>query len=80
MGLFLGWLAALKEDRYSDNRAIDIASGLILGVLASITSLILGTIMSYLARNAKNPYSTLMGYFVPPILMVVYMVLAILFS
>lgn len=78
LGLLSGWLISLKEEPYSDNRAFDVAAGVFLGILGAISSLILGVIVSYLARN-KSPYRSMIGYYIPPVLLLIYTFSILLF-
>jgi LytS/YehU family sensor histidine kinase len=79
LGLLFGWLASLREDPFSDNRAIDVGVGLFLGIAAAIASIILGVVNSYLARKNKNSYP-MVGYFIPPALLVAYMLITLILA
>ena len=72
----LGWVGGANS---GDTTGISTVAGFVFGIATVFVSLILGVIISFFARGAKNQDYSLSGYLIPSGLFVLWMLMIVLF-
>lgn len=81
-GLTYGYLyGQLTGGSYKDDSAgLGAVMGLAGGIVASLASLILGTVVSFVMRNNPKQHLSMIGYFIPSGLFLLYLLVTSLFD